>query len=243
MKLLKITGTTAALLVAAMMPAYGQKEEKEQPRAQQREQQPRVQQQGHAQQPQSHVQQAAPEQQRSEPSPVRNSEPATRPATQQQAHTVQQQSAPARASQIQAPQVQRSAVQARSWQQDRGWAKQGGGWQAHSSFQQGRDRNWAADHRTWAQRGGYGGSYIPQAAYGIYFGSAHSFHIGVMPVMYMGYPRFAYGGYSFMLLDPWPGSWQEDWYASDDVYIDYSDGYYLHNRRYPGVQLAITIAM
>jgi hypothetical protein len=61
--------------------------------------------------------------------------------------------------------------------------------------------------------------------------------------MYMGYPRFVYSGYSFMVLDPWPGSWEENWYASDDVYIDYSDGYYLHNRRHPGVRLAITIAL
>jgi len=61
--------------------------------------------------------------------------------------------------------------------------------------------------------------------------------------MYMGYPRFAYGGYSFMLLDPWPGSWRTDWYASDNVYIDYSDGYYLHDRRHPGISLAVTVVL
>jgi hypothetical protein len=144
---------------------------------------------------------------------------------------------------VQAPQQQRSERQVQSWQQQRGWVKQGGGWQPHTSFQQGRDQNWASDHRNWTQRGGYGGSYIPQASFGVYFGSSHFFHIGAMPAMYMGYPRFAYGGYSFMLLDPWPGSWRADWYASDDVYIDYSDGYYLHDRRYPGVRLAVTVVL
>jgi hypothetical protein len=144
---------------------------------------------------------------------------------------------------VQAPQPARTPQQAQNWQQQRGWAKQGGGWQPHNTFQQGRDQNWAADHRNWAQRGGYGGSYIPHATFGLYFGREHFFHIGAMPVMYMGYPRFAYGGFSFMLLDPWPGAWQENWYASDDVYIDYTDGYYLHDRRYPGVRLAVSVAL
>lgn len=64
--------------------------------------------------------------------------------------------------------------------------------------------------------------------------------------MYMGYPRFAYGGYSFMLVDPWPEYWGESWYATDDVYVDYDDsdnGYYLYDRRYPSVRLAITVAL
>ncbi len=62
----------------------------------------------------------------------------------------------------------------------------------------------------------------------------------------MGYPRFQYGGFSFMLVDPWPASWSEDWYATDDVYVDYddyNDGYYLYNRRHPGFGLALTVVM
>ncbi|MGA2436851.1 MAG: hypothetical protein ABSG25_16370 [Bryobacteraceae bacterium] len=62
------------------------------------------------------------------------------------------------------------------------------------------------------------------------------------PTMYMGYPRFSYGGYSFMLLDPWPESWAADWY-NDDVYIAYDDGYYLYDRNYPGVGLALTVSL
>ena len=42
-----------------------------------------------------------------------------------------------------------------------------------------------------------------------------------------------------MLLDPWPEDWSEDWYATDDVYVDYDNGYYLFNRRFPGEALAI----
>ncbi len=83
----------------------------------------------------------------------------------------------------------------------------------------------------------------PQASFGLYFGSTHFFHIGVMPEMYMGYPRFAYSGFSFLLVDPWPGTWQENWYASDDVYIDFNNGYYLHDRRHPGVSLAVAVAL
>jgi hypothetical protein len=75
------------------------------------------------------------------------------------------------------------------------------------------------------------------------FGRSHSFRMSNRPSMYMGYPRFAYGGFSFMMVDPWPEYWAEDWYAEDEVYIDYDDGYYLHNRRDPNVRLAISVIL
>jgi len=133
--------------------------------------------------------------------------------------------------------------QAVAWQKQQGWLKQGGGWQAHSSWQQDGDRNWASDHRTWAQRGGYGGYFIPQSTYNVSFGSQHFFRMQGEPVIYMGYPRFSYGGFWFLLVDPWPGSWAANWYATDDVYIDYADGYYLCNRSYPSFRLAITVQL
>jgi len=135
---------------------------------------------------------------------------------------------------------QRTQEQARAWQQQRGWVQQGG-WQGHSSWQQNRARQWENEHRTWGQRGGYGGYYIPQDRFGLYFGIAHSFRIRSRPTIFMGYPRFQYGGFSFMLVDPWPEYWAEDWYDTDDLYIDYDEGYYLYNRRHPGVGLAITV--
>jgi hypothetical protein len=151
---------------------------------------------------------------------------------------------PQRARQTEQPQPGHpTRPQAVAWQQQKGWLKQGGGWQGHGTWQQNGDRNWGSDHRTWTQRGGYGGYYIPQATYNISFGSRHWFRMRGQPVMYMGYPRFSYGGFWFLLVDPWPGSWAENWYADDDVYIDYDDGYYLCNRAYPGVRLAITVSL
>ena len=91
--------------------------------------------------------------------------------------------------------------------------------------------------------GGYGGYYIPQQTFGLYFGRQHFFRIRSRPTIYMGYPRFYYGGFSFLLVDPWPEYWPENWYVANDVYIDYDDGYYLYNRNYPGVGLAITIVL
>ena len=137
---------------------------------------------------------------------------------------------------------QRTQQQAQTWQQQKGWQQQGS-WQGHATFQQDRAQHWASDHRTWAQRGGYGGSYIPQASFSLYFGSQHYFRIGALPVIYMGYPRFNYDGYSFLLVDPWPENWSDSWYAADDVYIDFDDGYYLYDRRYPGIRLAVMIAL
>jgi hypothetical protein len=46
------------------------------------------------------------------------------------------------------------------------------------------------------------------------------------------------------MVDPWPGYWANDWYDTDDVYVNYVDnGYYLYNRRYPGPGIAINITL
>ena len=58
-----------------------------------------------------------------------------------------------------------------------------------------------------------------------------------------GYPRFQYGGFGFMMVDPWPSAWAPNWYATDDVYVGYNDGYYLYNRRHPGEAIAIAVAL
>jgi hypothetical protein len=63
-------------------------------------------------------------------------------------------------------------------------------------------------------------------------------------MVFNGYPRFQYEGYWITLLDPWPNYWSNDWYDNDDVYIAYGDdGYYMYNRQYPGVGIAINISM
>jgi hypothetical protein len=144
--------------------------------------------------------------------------------------------------QEQAKAPQRTEEQARAWQKARGWQKQGA-WQGRESWQQDRAQRWSSDHRTWEQRGGYGGLVIPQDRLSSNFGSEHSFRLGTRPAMFQGYPRFEYGGFSFLLVDPWPEYWAENWYDLNDVYIDYDGGYYLHNRNYPQVRLAIMVSI
>ena len=104
------------------------------------------------------------------------------------------------------PQQQRSEQQAREWQQRRGW-QQSGAWQGEKDWRQSRARRWENEHRSWGQRGGYGGAYIPESRFRMYFGPQHYFRIRTRPVMYRGYARFAYGGFSFLLVDPYPESW------------------------------------
>jgi hypothetical protein len=102
-------------------------------------------------------------------------------------------------------------------------------------WQQHRASNWQSQHRTWQQRGGYSGYRIPDADFRGQFGSGHAFRIYSYPMMVVdGYPRFQYGGFWFSVVDPWPEYWSNNWYDSDDVYIDYSgDGYYMYNRSHP----------
>ena len=134
-------------------------------------------------------------------------------------------------------------MQAVAWQQQRGWQQQPGAWQGNATWQQGRAQQFSSQHRSWEQRGGYGGYYIPQARYNLYFGDDHWFRMRLRPTIYMGYPRFSYGGFAFLILDPWPEYWSEDWYATDDVYVGYDDGYYLYDRSYPDIRLAIMVDM
>ena len=237
MQLIRVIGTAALfMLFGTIDPAYAQETKGKpegQPQQQRAQQAPRQQQQAQ----QAAPRQQAPQQQRAQQQPQqqqRAQQPQQQRAPQQQA----QRSQPA---QQQRQQPQRTQQQAVAWQQQRGWAGNGA-WQGHGSLQQDRAQNWAGQHRTWAQRGGYGGYYIPQDRFSLSFGSGHWFRMG-SPTIYMGYPRFSYGGFSFMLLDPWPEYWAENWYSTDDVYIGYDDGYYLYNRRYPGVGLALTVVM
>lgn len=112
-------------------------------------------------------------------------------------------------------------------------------WQRHSS------QHWDSDHRNWQQRGGYHGYRIPDNRFRGYFGQDHGFRISGLPFLVVrGYPRFRYHGYWLSAVDPWPEYWGNEWYDNDDVYVNYVDnGYYLYNRRYPNVGIAISISM
>ena len=82
-------------------------------------------------------------------------------------------------------------------------------------------------------------SRIPDDRFRSNFGREHHFRIG-SPTMVDGYSRFQYGGFWFGFVQPWP----DDWYYTDDVYVDYIDGgYYLCNPYYPGVQIAISVQL
>ena len=113
-----------------------------------------------------------------------------------------------------------------------------------ASWQQHRSQNWDSDHRNWQQRGGYHGYRIPDDRFRGYFGPDHGFRIYGLPFLVVGgFPRFQYDGYWISLVDPWPEYWGNDWYDNDDVYVAYVDnGYYLYNRRYPNVGIAINIS-
>ena len=114
-----------------------------------------------------------------------------------------------------------------------------------AAWQQHRSQRWDSDHRNWQQRGGYNGYRIPDDRFRGYFGQDHGFRIYGLPFLVVGgYPRFQYDGYWFSMVDPWPGYWANDWYDTDDVYVTYVDnGYYLFDRRYPNVGIAISISM
>jgi len=59
-----------------------------------------------------------------------------------------------------------------------------------------------------------------------------------------GFPRFQYNGFWFSLVDPWPNSWANNWYETDNVYVIYqNDGYYMYNRSHPSVGIAISVSM
>ncbi len=215
----------------------------------------------HAQQPQRAApqQHAAPQQRAAQPKqqeqpraaqPKQQEQPRAEQPRQQEQPRAQQaavqqnkgQTQQARRSTEQPAPAQRTRQQAQSWQQQKGWTH-GGGWQGHASFAQDRSQNWSSDHRTWGQRGGYGGYFIPQAQFTASFGGGHFFRLGALPGLYLGYPQFSYGGFSFLMVDPWPADWSGNWYSSDDVYIEYNDGYYLHDRLHPQEALAITVRL
>ena len=78
---------------------------------------------------------------------------------------------------------------------------------------------------------------IPDARYRANFGHGHSFRVG-RPRFVGGYNRFQYSGYWFGYNEPWPSGWG----YNDDVYVEYiGGGYYMYNRRHPGIHLTLNL--
>lgn len=83
------------------------------------------------------------------------------------------------------------------------------------------------------------GGRIPDDRFRANFGRQHTFSIG-QPVIVSGTPRFQYGGYWFVIAQPWPTGWG----YSDPVYVDYIDSeYFLLSPVHPGVQIAINVIL
>jgi len=115
---------------------------------------------------------------------------------------------------------------------------------ARDAWRDHRAQHWQHEHHTWRERGGYRGYRIPEDRFRAHFGRGHWFRVYSAPVIVVGgYPRFQYGGFWFSVVDPWPEYWASNWYESDDVYVDYvNDGYYMYNRRHPGVAIAVNVS-
>ena len=114
-----------------------------------------------------------------------------------------------------------------------------GAWQQH------RARSWESDHQSWQQRGGYQGYRVPDARFRRYFGPQHAFRVNRYPFSVVGgAPTFRYRGYRVTVVDPWPENWHDNWYETDDVYLNYEDnGYYMYNRRHPNVGIAVRLSL
>jgi hypothetical protein len=246
MKVIRITSTAfLSLLLGIAAPTYAQHEqqgEKQDHPQQQQSKQAKPEQQ-HAQQPQKQQQtQRAQQPQHAQQQQTQRAQQPQHAQQQQRQQQTQRAQQPQHAQQQQRQQQTQRAQQPRGNQRPQRTQEQQRVQQ--SAWQQHRSQRWESDHRTWQQRGGYHGYRIPDDRFRGYFGADHGFRIYGLPFLVVGgYPRFQYQGYWFSLVDPWPEYWGNDWYDNDDVYVAYVDnGYYLFNRRYPNVGIAINIS-
>jgi len=257
MNAIKITSTAiVSLLLGIAAPAYAEHEGEKQdhPQEQEKHEQAKPQQE-HAQQQQQQdqnkqQQQHAQQQQRQDQNKQQEhaQQQQRQDQNKQQEHAQQQQRQDQNKQHAQQPQQEdRNDRQHQAQQRGNEHPKRTQEEQRvqQSAWQEHRSQRWDSDHRNWQQRGGYNGYRIPDDRYRGYFGQDHGFRIYGLPFLVVGgYPRFQYEGYWISLVDPWPEYWGNDWYANDDVYVTYADnGYYLHNRRYPNVGIAIRISM
>jgi len=235
MNAIKITSTAIlSLLLGIAAPAYAQNERQDQK-------------QDHPEQKQGEHEQANPQQEHGQQQ--QHAQQQQQQQDQRQQHAQQQQQQDRNRQQHAQQQQQQDQKQQHAQQQQQGnehpkrtqeeQRVQQSAWQEH------RSQRWDSDHRNWQQRGGYNGYRIPDDRYRGYFGQDHGFRIYGLPFLVVGgYPRFQYEGYWISLVDPWPEYWGNDWYDNDDVYVTYANnGYYLYNRRYPNVGIAIRISM
>jgi hypothetical protein len=84
-------------------------------------------------------------------------------------------------------------------------------------------------------------AHIPDSKFKASYGRQHSFTVNRVinqTTVVAGQTNFVYGGYTFVILDPWPA----DWLFTDDVYIDYvDDDYFLFDVLHPGIRIALFV--
>ncbi len=108
---------------------------------------------------------------------------------------------------------------------------------ARNSAQRNKAARPAAKKAPPQQQASNGHSRIPDDKFKANFGQDHRFRVSQAD--YRNH-RFAYGGYSFGFVDPWPSNWL----YTQDVYVVEIDGvYYLCNASYPGVNLTLSFAL
>jgi len=79
---------------------------------------------------------------------------------------------------------------------------------------------------------------IPADRYKANFGREHTFHVTQSD--FNNGRRFAYGGYSFGFVDPWPSNWL---YTQDVYVVEINGVYYLCNPMFPGVNLTLSFVL
>ena len=85
------------------------------------------------------------------------------------------------------------------------------------------------------------GAHIPDQKFKASFGRQHTFAVKQVintTTVTAGQTQFIYGGYTFVILDPWPSAWL----FTDNCYIDYvDDEYFLFDLLHPGIRIALIV--
>jgi hypothetical protein len=86
-------------------------------------------------------------------------------------------------------------------------------------------------------------AHIPDDKFKANFGRQHTFKMTTVvhtTTVVAGQTRFVSGGYTFVILNPWPAGWL----FTDECYIDYINGdYFLLDVLHPGIQVALFVVV
>jgi outer membrane biosynthesis protein TonB len=233
MKAVQLIGTGALfLLLGTVAPAYAQEEgkpakqeEKAQPARQEEKAKPAKQEE--KAQPAKQEEKAKPAKQEEKAQPAKQEAKATPAKQEEKAQPAKQEAKATPAKQEEKAQPAKQEEHAKAAPQEHGQPQR-------TQQAQEKQRSEPALHLS-----SRGNSRIPDDRFRASFGREHSFRID-SPRIVDGYSRFQYSGFWFGFVQPWP----DDWYYTDDVYVDFVDGgYYLYNPSYPDVRIEISVVL